>query len=289
MPNVMRHFMPLMLLALAVIVSTTSCDNDTDLTPPTFTALQWWPQPDTGLVCGTPEPTVFKVKGGDTVAFEALFQDDVALSQYKVDVHNNFDCHGHGAGAPAGTTPPQVASQTLDWTVLHIGDLTGTSANITERLAVPTNATAGTYHFHVQVIDEAGNDDPAANYYAIQVQHPLDSLAPQLAVSAPSTNSLTLARGSSVRFQGYVTDDRSLSDGGNGLLFLTYTDLNSGNTFTTDQVFTFDSSVGTRYDFDFQYTPATTLPTGNYRLSLYAFDGVRNVAAPHTIEMTLTR
>lgn len=285
----MRHLLTFLVLASGIAITLTSCDNDIDLTPPTFNIVQWWPQPDTGVVCGAVEPIVFKVKGGDTVAFEALFRDDVALSQYKVDVHNNFDCHGHGAGAPAGTTPPDVASQTIDWTVLNIGDLSGTEQRITERLPVPTDATAGTYHFHVQVIDESGNDDPAANYFSIQVQHPLDSLAPQLNVSAPSTSSLTLPKGSSVRFQGYVTDERSLSDGGNGLLFLSYTDLNSGNTFTTDRVFTFDSSVGTRYDFDFEYTPAATLPTGPYRLSLYAFDGVRNVGGPYTIELMLTQ
>ena len=68
-----------------------------------------------------------------------IFRDNEALSQYKVDIHNNFDCHGH-------------ARSTQDWTVLEVLDIEGTEQRVSRSLSVPDDVTAGNYHFHVQVI-----------------------------------------------------------------------------------------------------------------------------------------
>jgi hypothetical protein len=82
-----------------------------------------------------------------------------------------------------------------------------------------------------------------------------------------------------VRFAGEVTDNYSLSEGGNGVLFLTYTDLNSGNTFIgSGAVSPFESNVEKSFAFDFEFTVPATLRTGDFRFSLRAHDGVRNVA-----------
>jgi len=61
-------------------------------------------------------------------------------------------------------------------------------------------------------------------------------------------------------------------------LYLAYTDLSSGNTFTTNEIFPFDEEVDINFDFDFEYTVPQTIVTGSYRFSLGANDGVRNVA-----------
>ncbi len=255
------------------------CGSDSvDLNPPSISINSFTPQPGKDEICGTEELEVFRLAGGDELAFDALLTDNEALSQYKIDIHNNFDCHGHGGGVAPSVAVPTVENLTLDWTVLKINDVTGTSTSVSETLNVPQNVTAGNYHFHIQVIDEAGNDSPFANYYSLKITNPLDAIPPIINSTMPSSAEFSVKKGEVIHFEGTVTDDRSLSDGGNGLLYLAYTDLSSGNTFTTDKVFPFDESTVLSYNYDFDYVVPQTLVAGDYRLSLGALDGVRNVA-----------
>ncbi|MBK8568023.1 MAG: DUF4625 domain-containing protein [Saprospiraceae bacterium] len=205
-----------------------------------------------------------------------------------MDIHNNFDCHGHGGGSAPAVAVPNVENLTTDWTLLDIQDLSGTTTPVKRTLQVPQNVTAGLYHFQIQVIDESGNDNPAANFFALKIKNPLDDLSPTITVEQPSISSFSVKKGDTIQFKGKVTDDRSLSDGGNGVLFLAYTDLSSGNTFTTNKVFVFDENVDKTFDYDFEYTIPQTLTTGNYRYSLGANDGVRNVASFQFFDVEVT-
>lgn len=216
------------------------------------------------------------------------FADDRSLSQYKVDIHNNFDCHGHGGSAAPGVAVPNVSNQTEDWTVLDIKGLSGEAAEEQLQLQVPTDVTSGIYHFQIQVIDEAGNDNPLANFYSIRAINPTDGEAPTLTVSSPSQTSFTAAKGSTVTFSGTVADNYSLSEGGNGIVFLSYTDLSSGNTFSTGAYVAFDAGVEKDYNFDFEYTIPQTLKAGNFRFRVDAHDGVRNTAEPVIFEVVVT-
>lgn len=268
-----KYLVPIMLLFIL------ACDNEgIDLTPPTLDVLSYIPAPIEDEICGSQESVVFLLTGGDELGFDAVFNDDEALSQYKIDIHNNFDCHGHGGGSAPSISVPNVENQTTDWSVLEIVDISGLSAPIVKVLNVPDNVTAGNYHYQIQVIDESGNDSPFANFYALKIKNPLDDTPPQITIQEPTNSSFSVQKGEKVRFVGQVTDDRSLSDGGNGVLYLAYTDLSSGNTFTTNEIFAFDENVSTDFNFDFEYEIPQTLVAGSYRLSLGANDGVRNVA-----------
>lgn len=249
-----------------------------DLNPPTIEVSSFTPVPAADDICGAQEPIVFNVTGGDDLKFDVIFKDDVALSQYKVDIHNNFDCHGHGGGSAPSLSIPSIVNQTTDWTVLEVQNISGISTPIAQTLKVPENATAGNYHFHIQVIDESGNDSPFANFYSIKIKNPLDDVIPQINVEQPSNGSFSINKGEKIRFKGSVTDNRALDDGGNGVLYLNYTDLSSGNSFSTDKAFPFDEDGATTFSFDFEYTVPQTLRVGSYRFSLGANDGVRNVA-----------
>lgn len=269
-----KNIFLLLFLALA------ACgDSDVDRTPPSINVTNFIPTPVADEICGGQEPTVFLLSGGEELSFTAIFEDDVALSQYKVDVHNNFDCHGHGGGVAPSVVIPSVSNQTTDWSITEVQNLEGTSVTETRTFIVPENVTAGNYHYHIQVLDAVGNDSPFTNFYSLKVKNPLDDVPPQINVQQPSVTNLSITNGAIIRFQGQVTDNRSLSDGGNGVLYLAYTDLSSGNTFTTDHIFPFDTSVDQAYDFDFEYVVPATLVAGDYRFSLGANDGVRNVAS----------
>jgi len=178
---------------LYFIVVLASCGDATvDLVPPTLEVVSYNPAPTEAEVCGTNEPVVFQVAGGGELNFDVIFNDNEALSQFKVDIHNNFDCHGHGGGSAPSVSVPNVENQTTDWTVLEIEEISGTSAPIVRTLNVPDNVTAGNYHFHIQVIDESGNDSPFANFNSIKVKNPNDDTLPQIVVQEPANSSFSV-------------------------------------------------------------------------------------------------
>ena len=254
--------MRILLPTLMALLLYTACESEgVDVTPPSIEVQSFTPAPTKAIICGAEEDSVFNLSGGGALSFIVNFKDDGALSQYKIDIHNNFDCHGHGGAATPGISIPGISNQTTDWTVLDIVALAGQEGTVDRSLSVPENVTAGTYHFQIQVLDEAGNDDPLANFYSLKILNLTDTVAPMLSASAPS-GSFSVAKGEKVNFKGEVTDNFSLSDGGNGLLFLSYTDLSSGNTFTSNAVFPFDDTVDKTYSFDFEYTVPNTLVSG---------------------------
>jgi len=277
------------ILTFLVLFGLSACGgDDVDVTPPTMELNAYVPIPIEDEICGAQEAVVFQLTGGDELSFDAIFSDNDALSQYKVDIHNNFDCHGHGGGSAPAVPTPNVDNLTTDWTVLDIKEISGLSSSVEWKLDVPQNVTAGNYHFHIQVIDESGNDSPFANFFSLKIKNPADEIAPQIAIDEPATRNFSVKKGDTIRFGGQVTDDRSLSDGGNGVLYLAYTKLSSGNTFSTDEVFSFDEEVSEVFNFDFEYTVPQTLTTGSYRFSLGANDGVRNVAPFQFFEVEIT-
>ena len=283
-----KHKVQFFFFLILLIVMPSCGDENIDLTPPSMEVVSYSPEPSEDEICGAQEPVVFHLTGGEQLKLEVIFKDNDALSQYKIDIHNNFDCHGHGGGSAPSVAPPDVENQTIDWSIIDIQNISGTSAPVNRTLNVPENVTAGNYHFQIQVVDVSGNDNPAANFFALKIKNPLDDTPPQITVDEPATSSFSVKKGENIRFIGQVTDDRSLSDGGNGVLYLAYTDLSSGNTFTTDQVFVFDENVEKIFDFDFEYTVPQTWVTGSYRFSLGANDGVRNVAPFQFFEVEVT-
>ncbi len=268
-----------MLAALTMLIFLVGCgDTQVDITPPTMDVVSYTPQPVEDEICGTLAPQVFRLNNGQDLQIDVVFNDDEALSQYKIDIHNNFDCHGHGGGSAPNIPVVNVDNLTVDWSVLDIQDISGESAPVMRTLTVPDNVTAGNYHFQIQVIDESGNDSPFANFNALKIQNLQDTVAPEIIVEEPSMQSIEINKGETIRFRGQVTDNRALNMGGNGLLYLAYTDLSSGNTFATDQAFGFELVSDAIYSFDFEYVIPQTLVSRTYRYSLGAHDGVRNVA-----------
>lgn len=276
---------PLATLLIIILFPACNLNDDVDVTAPELIFEELLPQPAEGMICGEVEDQVIELSGGDTLSFVAQFSDDNELSEYKIDIHNNFDCHGHGGGSTPSIAVVDIDNQTEDWTVLDIGSLNGNRAVETVELVAPFNVTAGNYHFHVQVVDEVGNDSPFSNFYSIKVSNPTDQIPPVISLTEPATTDLMVSKGEAVSFQGTVTDNYSLSEGGNGLVFLTYTDLSSGNTFTTDAFLVIPATAEQSQDFDLSFTVPNTLRAGDYRFTLRAHDGVRNVAAPVEFEV----
>ncbi len=85
------------------------------------------------------------IAAGEVIHFDALFEDDVQLATYNIDIHNNFDGHGHA----------RIAVAPFDYEASF--PLTGLIDDVHEDIEVPSDATAGPYHLTVEAIDAAGN------------------------------------------------------------------------------------------------------------------------------------
>lgn len=273
---------------LAVPLVILSCtEEDIDKTAPELMILESTIPAATAEICGGMEDLVYRIGNGDTFGLALQFTDDVALGEFKLDIHNNFDCHGHGTDQAPGVAVPDVSSATEDWSELIIEGLDGTMEILNITLMAPENVTPGVYHFSLQVIDESGNDTPLSNLFSILAYNRKDTIAPEIFPTLPLSTDLTAQRGDKIQFSGSVSDNRSLSDGGNGLLYLSYTDLSSGNSFLTDIILPFDPGVQTEYTYDFEYTVPRTFTDGEYRLSLSLHDGMRNIAERVEYELSI--
>lgn len=263
-----NHILLIMAVFLGLV---SSCGpKNVDDTPPALAFLVVSPEPTSDFVCGSEEPVVFHLRSGDTLSLDLRLTDDVELSQYKVDIHTNFDCHGH-------------KMNTEDWTVLKTGNLSGKESLLQLRLPVPANVTAGDYHFQIQVLDKAGNDNPAAYIYAIKVLNAADTTPPILNISSPIVNSgdvLVLRKGQNITFTGHVADNHPLAEGGNGKLEFFYRSNASGNTFRWGSPVVFTAADGDYKDFSITLPVPNTAANGDYVVTVWAYDGVNNAALP---------
>lgn len=89
---------------------------------------------------------------GDEFFVSMTFNDNVALSSYKFDIHMPSDGHSHRS------VPMHDEHELEGWSFEVMGDLEGKEQTIDISEIVPDDATHGLYHFHIIVLDESGNE-----------------------------------------------------------------------------------------------------------------------------------
>jgi hypothetical protein len=246
-------------IALCFIFSACTEPN-IDISSPTINIQNISPSPVSGLVCGTTEDNVIYIKSTETLTFDFLFEDNKALSQYKIDIHNNFDCHGHRG------------PMTEDWNLQKIESLTGQTNNVSEPITVPSNVTAGTYHCSILLLDEAGNQAPTI-FYTLIIQNSTDTISPTASLTQPSTGSININKGSILNVQGRLMDNANLENGRIELVYFTP----SGNQ-SVAQSLRLDNTVSNTYNYNFNYTIPTSFVSGTYDFEVRAYDGIGNIA-----------
>ncbi|GAB3655668.1 DUF4625 domain-containing protein [Echinicola sediminis] len=94
---------------------------------------------------------------GSTVAFKALFRDNVELGGFSIDIHHNFDHHTHstevndcGLEPVKSPTDPMLFIQTYSIPA-GLKEYEGTAV-----IEIPAAVDPGDYHFMIRVTDKEG-------------------------------------------------------------------------------------------------------------------------------------
>ena len=149
-----RFYFPVMCLLALCLLGLTACDDDEkgDVTKPVIDLTE----PEEGAVLQTGNP--------NGVHFEMNLSDDTMLKSYKINIHNNFDHHGHGSRAAEG--------ETTAFTFDKVYDLSGLkNAKIHHHdIKIPANATPGDYHLMIFCTDAAGNQTEIARGIVLSTQ-----------------------------------------------------------------------------------------------------------------------
>ncbi|TVQ48849.1 MAG: DUF4625 domain-containing protein [Saprospirales bacterium] len=269
----MKNIYRLLIVSLFIGLFSSCTDDDIDTTPPEILFLEVSPKPQEKIICGEPDPETIVVTGGETVTLDVVITDDTELSQLKIDVHPNFDCHGHRT------------ISTTDWTVLELINLSGKTVEKLIQIEVPELVTAGYYHLQLRAVDKSGNTSPAADFWNLKVSNPLDTIPPVFDILSPSEHPAAIERGEDLTYNILVSDDQPLNMGGNARVELTYRQINSNNTFTA-----LEKKLETKdtvKEVEISFTIPNTLVRGSYLFTIRVWDGVNNQAEPERFEIEI--
>ncbi len=281
----MKQIRTIVFFPIFNIIILSGCTSDADIIPPKIEMLDFSSVITTGDVCGSSSNDLITLHGGQTMTFRLLLSDDVELSQYKIDIHNNFDCHGHGGAIPPSIKPPIKNGQTSEWNVLRVVPVKGTFAEENISLTIPENNTAGLYHFSIQCIDAAGNESPNNKIFSVKLFNPEDTIAPTIELQTPEKNLINVKKGEKITFSGKLSDNRPLGIGGNGMVFISYINSNSGNSFATNSYSLMGSEASKTESFNLEFTIPQTFSSGKYIFYVGALDGVRNQSDAQRFEI----
>lgn len=173
----------LYLLVLATMIS--SCrKEDPDTERPTINSVS---------INGSTSSVT--VSAGSSLNFSIALSDNIALKQLKIDIHDNFDGHGHSPNIPFSTQ--------------RIYDLSGTSVTSTPSILIPSTAASGPYDIIISLIDASGNE-------AIQREIELTITQNGQAVIDITSPSLATeweySPGDTIFISGTISDDIDIED-----------------------------------------------------------------------------
>lgn len=225
------------------------------------------------FLCNANFDNVLKVSTGTDLKIQFKFKGANKLSQYKINIHNNFDCHTHGR-MEASNGRIEASNP---WKVLKIVELNANEAEVNETLTVPADASVGNYHFMVQLIDELGNEAVPTEFNTILLNEK-DPTPPVINLTTPSVDSINVARGSNLNFVGTITDNISLKD---GKVQISYID-SAGTQFDIEEL-VFTPTQGNSFNLNYTYTIPTISVKGKSVFYLRAFDEANNVGVKQVI------
>lgn len=178
---------PLFFIFLVALLSF-SCsddeDQDTDTIAPEIHEVE---------IDGEHEEIV--IESNTTIFLEVEVEDNEALNELKLEVHDNFDGHEHG-------------KRSSTWEEVFIWEVSGTEMIFEKDIAVPY-ATAGDYHMVFRALDEAGNESEFVELNVVLT----NGEEPEIDLSNPDfEDGFEIAIGDSINLVGIITDDMDIEE-----------------------------------------------------------------------------
>ncbi len=142
------------------------------------------------------------IRGGESLLIRGIITDNEALSQVKIEIHDDFDGHSHGkkAGAPA-----------FVWDTIMT--LSGKETAIDFPLAVPEDIASGQYHFQMQALDASGNEAEFV-VRGLYLKNAFDTISPEIAnlttTPAAQNGLITVKSGATLTLMGALSDNMGL-------------------------------------------------------------------------------
>lgn len=201
------------------------------------------------------------IRGGESLLIRGIITDNEALSQVKIEIHDDFDGHSHGkkAGAPA-----------FVWDTIMT--LSGKETALDFPLAVPEDIASGRYHFQMQALDASGNEAEFV-VRSLYLKNAFDTIAPIISnlSTTPSeqNGSITIKSGATLSIMAALSDNL-------GLETLELKIIRSSN---LEIVHDFDKELsGTSANLNELLTIETQWGTGEFVLELLVIDEKGNRA-----------
>lgn len=139
-----------LLFSILILASITSCSSDTAEIDTEYPVINISAADAFPVQCST-------IERGQTITFKAVFNDNVALGSYSLDIHHNFDHHTHST---------EVESCEMDAVkkpvkpMLYINNYTIPDGvknyEATAQITVPADVDPGDYHFMIRLTDKEG-------------------------------------------------------------------------------------------------------------------------------------
>lgn len=237
------------------------CSNDaTDIANPQITVIETVPTVSSGEVCGEMSDRVITVNADESLSLTIRYSDDIELAQAKVDIHSNFDCHGHG----------KVDGQNV-WQVLETIDLDGSETQINRVFTPPVDVRPGDYHLGLMLVDASGNSS-APTYYDIKVYSNEDTVPPIISLDSPNTTD-TYDKSQNLVISGTVTDETEMAF---GEITISLYDANGMEFNIIRNGFGEESRL--EAPFSFEYGFPAIFASGTCSIRIEATDGLNNQA-----------
>ena len=203
---------------------------------------------------------------GETVQVQATLVDNMNLKEVKVDIHDNFDGHGH-------------KSLVEDWSEVLIYEVSGNEYNFAQNITVPEYAKSGPYHCNIQVLDETGiESSPQTLKFTVTRTD-----QPTISLTAPDfSGSYTIGIGDTLKLEGTVNDESDLAK---VEVDVTHEDESIEALFEK----TYSMSGSTDVSWNFQSDGSVNIPvesgtqTGQYTLRIAAVDSSGNYTIQENI------